>query len=75
MGLLDWFILVMTETAKYFLFTYGILGFQVREGKKKYLCFLYIMAGSLWSCYFDCEGLLFQTTWGAVILFVFLMVR
>lgn len=71
MGLLDWFILVMTETAKYFLFTYGILGFQVREGKKKYLCFLYIMAGSLWSCYFDCEGLLFQTTWGAVILFVF----
>lgn len=71
MGLLDWFILVMTETAKYFLFTYGILGFQVREGKKKYLCFLYIMAGSLLSCYFDCEGLLFQTTWGAVILFVF----
>lgn len=39
MGLLDWFILVMTETAKYFLFTYGILGFQVREGKKKYLYF------------------------------------
>ncbi len=71
MRLLDWVILMLTETAKYLLLSYGILGFQVREGKKKYLCFLYIMAGSLLFCYFECEGLLFQTTWGAVILFVF----
>lgn len=34
---------ILTELPKYFFITYGIAGFPLREGKKKYLCFLYFL--------------------------------
>lgn len=34
---------ILTELPKYFLITYGIAGFPLREGKKKYLFFLYLL--------------------------------
>ncbi len=42
MKFMDWQWLII-ETPKYFFITYGILGFDFKEGKKKYLWLIYLL--------------------------------
>lgn len=71
MNTVEWIVWGVTETVKYMLISYGILGFEVRRGFGKYGCFLYLLAGGVLTVYFDWDVLLFQTSWGVVLVLSF----
>lgn len=71
MDTVEWIVWGVTETAKYMLISYGILGFEVRRGLGKYGCFLYLLAGGALTSYFGWSSLLFRTSWGVVFVLSF----
>lgn len=71
MEMIDWALWALLETAKYMILTYAILGFKPREGKRKYLVFLYVVIGVLLVNSEGLESLLYTTLWGLVLISIF----
>lgn len=71
MDVVDWIAWGVTETAKYMIISYGVLGFEAKRGMKKYFCFLYLLAGSFLTWHFCRDPLLFQASWGVVLVLLF----
>lgn len=66
----EWLFWAVTETIKYLLITYGVLGFCIRKGKRKYLVGLYLLVGIPLLAYLEIDTLLFRTLWGFFIIAV-----
>lgn len=71
MDVVNWIAWGVTETAKYMIISYGVLGFEAKTGMKKYFCFLYLLIGSFLTWHFCQDPLLFQTSWGVVLVLLF----
>lgn len=71
MDVVDWVAWGVTETVKYMIISYGVLGFEAKRGMNKYFCFLYLLIGSFLTWHFSWDPLLFQTSWGAVLVLLF----
>lgn len=70
MEMIDWALWALLETAKYMILTYAILGFKPREGKWKYLVFLYVVIGVPINYCLNQGGLLYRSLWGMLIIAV-----
>lgn len=70
MEMIDWALWALLETAKYVILTYAILGFKPREGKWKYLVFLYAVIGVPINHCLNESGLLYRTLWGVLLVAV-----
>ncbi len=68
MTVIEWIVWAITETVKMTLITHGIMGFEVREGKGKYLVFLYLVLGLPIIMCFPDDIAFYKIIWG--ILFV-----
>lgn len=68
---LDWILYMIPETIKYFLMTYGVLGFELRPGKKKYLVLCIPLVAIPLQSFFDIDSLWFRTIWGLAFLMAF----
>ncbi len=65
----DW-ILFFIETPKYFLITYGILGFAFKKGVKKYLLLLYLLLLPV-LCYMEMDTQVYRTLWFLLLIVVY----
>lgn len=65
---------ILTELPKYFLITYGIAGFPLREGKKKYLFFLYLLLAPVFLL-FGWDTLEYRTLCYALVVLAFFQGR
>lgn len=68
---LDLSFYMIMETIKYFLLTYGVLGFDIRKGKKKYLIAIVPMIVVPVQIYFSMDTLEFRLIWGLLFLLAF----
>lgn len=71
MKMIDWVLWAFLETAKYMILSYAVLGFKPREGKRKYLVFLYVIIGVPINYCLNESGLLYRTLWGVLLVAVF----
>lgn len=63
MLLSEWIVWSSIETVKYFLVIYGILGFQVKKTRIKYIVFLYLLLGIPLVNYNHWDPIFFKTAW------------
>ena len=59
----EWIVWSSIETIKYFLVLYGILGYQVKKTKIKYIVFLYLLLGIPLVNYNHWDPIFFKTAW------------
>lgn len=71
MELMDSIVYIFMETIKYFLITYGVLGFDMRKGKKKYLVLMIPLIVMPIQILLSADTLWFRTVWGLVFLLAF----
>ncbi len=71
MQISDWGLWAFVETAKYILISYGIFGFKVKKGRKKYLTGLYLAAGIPLVIMSGLDVLTYRTFWGVVLIIGF----
>ncbi|MBR3645727.1 MAG: GHKL domain-containing protein [Lachnospiraceae bacterium] len=62
----EWLYWVCMETTKYFLLTFGILGYDLKKGKNNLIAGLYFVLGIILMCGFKVETDFYKVLWGFV---------
>ncbi len=70
--LIEWkeWLWIFSETPKYFLITYGILGFELKKGKKKYFSLLYLLLLPIWH-YIKANIVVYKALWYLLVMVCF----
>ena len=68
MTVMQWFLWFLTETTKYILIMYGVMGFTFNKHKYKCVSLLYILAVIPMQLYLKDILFIYRTLWGLVLI-------
>lgn len=71
MSIVEWMVWAVTETMKFFLISYGVLGFDQRKSPVRSLVFLYLFVGIPIMYHFGYDKIYYTSLWGIVFIHMF----
>lgn len=69
---LNWILTLGMDTVKILIFSYGVMGFEIKKEKGKYISFLYLIIGIPLIWYASLESSVYGNIWEIIFVFTFI---